>query len=122
LSKAVNTIVSAITSIVYMFLLADSNSVSGQNMTNQTATSTNTTIMTSSDSSSSAKLHLEEAIKALEKGDKPEASSRLTAAQQAMSGASAQAKERYEEGMKALMAGDSSGALMHLKAARDALG
>jgi hypothetical protein len=122
MSKAVNTFVSAITSIVYMFLLADSNSVSGQNITNQTATSTNTTIMTSSDSSSSAKLHLEEAIKALEKGDIPEASSRLSAAQQAMSGASAQAKERYEEGMKALMAGDSSGALMHLKSARDALG
>lgn len=120
--KAVNTIVSAITSIVYLFLLADLHSVSGQNMTNQTTAGTNTSIMTTSDSSSSAKLHLQEAIKALEKGDKPEAFSRLTAAQQAMSGASAEAKERYEEGMKALMAGDSSGALTHLKAARDALG
>lgn len=120
--KAVNTIVSAITSIVYLFLLADLHSVSGQNMTNQTTAGTNTSIMTTSDSSSSAKLHLQEAIKALEKGDKPETFSRLTAAQQAMSGASAEAKERYEEGMKALMAGDSSGALTHLKAARDALG
>ena len=122
MSKGVNRIVSAIASIVYLFLLADSNSVSGQNMTNQTTVGTNTTIMTTSDTSSSAKLHLDEAIKALEKGDKQGASTRLTAAQQAISGASAQAKEHYEEGMKALMAGDSSGALMQLKAARDALG
>ena len=122
MSKGVNTIVSAIASIVYLFLLADLNSVFGQNITNQTTVRTNTTIMTTSDSSSSAKLHLEEAIKALEKGDEQRASTRLTAAEQAISGASAQAKERYEEGMKALMAGDSSGALMHLKAARDALG
>ena len=78
--------------------------------------------MTTSDTSSSAKLHLGEAIKALENGDKEGASTHLTAAQQAIAGASAQAKMHFEEGMKALAAGDSNGALLHLKAANQALG
>ena len=70
----------------------------------------------------SAKMHIEEAVKALESGDKQTASTHLTAAQQAISGESDQAKMHFGEGMKAFSSGDSNGALMHLKAALQALG
>jgi cellobiose-specific phosphotransferase system component IIA len=77
---------------------------------------------TSNTSGGSAKMHLEEAIKALESGNKDAASTHLTAAEQAISGESDQAKMHFDEGMKAFSAGNTNGALMHLKAAKDALG
>ena len=88
---------------------------SPNNMTGSNMTASNT-------SGGSAKMHLEEAIKALESGNKDAASTHLTAAQQAISGESDQAKMHFNEGMKAFSAGDTNGALMHLKAADQALG
>lgn len=122
MSNGIATVLLAMASMAYFLLLAGSNSVSAQNMTNQTIVGTNASNVTTSDSSSSAKLHLGEAIKALENGDKAGASTHLTAAQQTIAGASPQAKMHFEEGMKAISAGDSNGALMHLKAAIQALG
>ena len=78
--------------------------------------------MTTSGTPGGAKLHIQEAIKALESGDKQAATTHLTAAQAAISGESDQAKIHFGEGMKAFSAGDSNGALMHLKAAMLALG
>jgi hypothetical protein len=77
---------------------------------------------TSGTSGGSAKMHIDEAIKALDSGDKQAASTHLTAAQQTISGESDQAKMHFGEGMKAFSSGDSNGALMHLKAAIQALG
>jgi hypothetical protein len=62
-------------------------------------------------------MHLEEAIKALEVGNKEAASIHLNAAHLAIFTLSVQAKEQFEAGMKALSTGDSNRALMHLKAA-----
>jgi ribosomal protein S20 len=67
-------------------------------------------------------MHREEAIKAVESGDKDAASTQLTAAQQGISGESEQAKMHFNEGMKAFSAGDTNGTLTHLKAAHEALG
>lgn len=89
-------------------------------MTNQTISDANLTNATTS--ASSAKIHLTEAIKALEGGDKVAASTHLTAAQQAVAGVSSQVKMHFDEGMKAFSGGDFSGALKHLKAADTALG
>jgi hypothetical protein len=89
---------------------------------NETANNSNMTNMTTSGSSSLVKMHLEEAINALEGGNKDAASIHLNAAHQAISSLSVQAKEQFEAGMKALSTGDSNGALMHLKAADAALG
>jgi hypothetical protein len=102
-------------------------SIRAQNMTgpnNMTgsANMTGANMTTSGTSGGSAKTHIEEAIKALESGDKQAASTDLTAAQQAISGESDQAKMHFGEGMKAFSSGDSNGALMHLKAAMQALG
>ena len=95
-------------------------SIRAQNMTAPNMTGPNMT--TSGTSGGSAKMHIEEAIKALDSGDKQAASTHLTAAQQAISGESDQAKMHFDEGMKAFSSGDSNGALMHLKAAIQALG
>src|SRR5207342_1011824 len=85
------------------------------------STLSNTTAL-SNTTGGSTKMHLEEAIKALESGNKDAASTQLTAAQQAISGESEQAKMHFNEGMKAFSAGDTNGTLMHLKAADEALG
>jgi len=111
----------ATASLVYMLLLVGS--VSAQNMTNQTMTGTNMINATGAAAAGGlAKMHILEAIKALESGDKAAASTKLTAAQQAISGESDQAKMHFNEGMKAFSGGDSNGALMHLKAALNFLG
>lgn len=90
-----------------------------QNMTNMT-TGTNTTKacmscgglnITSSNSSSSAKINLEEGIKALQSGDKQGAMTHLNAARQSMTNASLEAINHFEEGMKALAGGDINGAI-----------
>jgi hypothetical protein len=70
----------------------------------------------------SPKMHLEEAIKALESGNIQLANMHLNIAKQAMANAPTNAVKHFEEGMKALDAGDSNGALMHLKLAEQALG
>jgi cellobiose-specific phosphotransferase system component IIA len=70
----------------------------------------------------SPKMHLEEAIKALESGNIQLANMHLNIAKQAMANAPGDAVKHFEEGMKALVAGDSNGALMHLKLAEQALG
>jgi hypothetical protein len=54
MTKAIATLIIVMASIVYLPLLAPSNSISAQNTTNTTM----------SGSSSSTKMHLEEAIKA----------------------------------------------------------
>ena len=107
MTKAIGTLVIAMASIVYLPLLAASNSISAQNTTN----------ITISGSSGLTRMHLEEAIKALEVGNKEAASIHLNAAHRAISSLSVQAKEQFEAGMKALSTGDSNGAHMHLKAA-----
>jgi hypothetical protein len=68
----------------------------------------------------SPKMHLEEAIKALESGNIQLANMHLNIAKQAMANAPTNAVKHFEEGMKALDAGDSNGALMHLKLAEQA--
>jgi hypothetical protein len=93
--------------------MTGSANMTGPNMTNATGAAT---------AGGSAKMHIEEAVKALESGDKQAASTHLTAAQQAIAGESDQAKMHFGEGMKAFSAGDSNGALMHLKAAIQGLG
>ena len=107
MTKDIATFVIVMASIVYLPLLATSDSISAQNTTN----------MTMSGNSSLTKMHLEEAIKALEVGNKEAASIYLNAAHQAISSISIQAKQQFEAGMKALYNGDSNSALMHLKAA-----
>jgi hypothetical protein len=111
----------ATASLVYMLLLVGS--VSAQNMTNQTMTSTNMTNVTGSATGGAlANVKILEAIKSLESGDKTSALVELNAAQQAIAGESDQAKMHFNEGMKAFSGGDSNGALMHLKAALNFLG
>ncbi len=125
MAKVTTLILLAIVSVVYFSSLTGSNSVFAQNTTNQTTTAANMTNMTNmtalDTSASSAKLHLGEAIKALEMGDNGAAMTHLNAAQQAVAGASVQAKMHFDEGMSAMSAGDSFGALMHFRAANQAL-
>lgn len=90
------------------------NMTTGTNMTNIT--------MSGNMTATSAKMQLEDGIKALQSGDKEAAMTQLTAAQQAMSGSSPEAIKHFEEGMKALESGDSKGAIMHLQFADQALG
>lgn len=120
-STSTLTTVALIVGVVLGYTFAGFASIKAQNITapnNMTASN----MTTSNTSGGSAKMHLEEAIKALESGNKDAASTHLTAAQQAISGESDQAKMHFDEGMKAFSAGDTNGALMHLKAAKDALG
>ncbi len=111
----------ATVSIVYMLLLV--NSVSAQNITNQTMTGTYMTNATGAAAAGGlAKVKILEAIKSLEIGDKSSALVELTAAQEAIAGESDQAKMHFNVGMKAFSGGDSNGALMHLEAALNFLG
>jgi hypothetical protein len=76
---------------------------------------------------SSAKMHLDEGIKALQSGNTTGALMHLNAADKLLVEihvpASAQsAKMHLDEGIKALQSGDTKGALMHLNAADQALG
>jgi len=115
------TTVALIVGVVLGYTFAGFTSIKAQNITapnNMTASN----MTTSNTSGGSAKMHLEEAIKALESGNKDAASTHLTAAQQAIAGESDQAKMHFDEGMKAFSAGDTNGALMHLNAAKDTLG
>ena len=71
---------------------------------------------------SSAKMHLEEGMKALESGNIQMAIIHLDFAKQAMADAPSDAVKHFEEGMMALDAGNSSGALEQLNLANHSLG
>jgi cellobiose-specific phosphotransferase system component IIA len=96
-------------------MTAPNNMTSSANMTGSNMTTSDT-------SGSSAKMHLEEGIKALKSGDNEAAKTHLDAAKQAMTNAPGEAVKHFEEGMKALENGDSKGAIMHLDFADQALG
>jgi exonuclease VII small subunit len=66
-------------------------------------------------------MNLEEAVKALEGGNKDAALANLSAAQQAISGEFEQVKMNLEEAVKALEGGNKDAALANLKAADQAL-
>jgi hypothetical protein len=73
---------------------------------------------------SSAKMHLDQGIKALESGDNQGAKMHLDTADQALAGSSSSdqsAKMHLDQGIKALESGDNQGAKMHLDAADQAL-
>ena len=118
------TIVGLGITLFFCYGIMGLNTTNGQNMTtpNNMTGSGNLTNATASGPDGPAKMHIGEAIKALESGNKDAASTHLTAAQQAIAGESDQAKMHFGEAMKAFSSGDSNGALMHLKAANDALG
>jgi len=81
-----------------------------QNMTNMTAGKNMTEVclscgesnITDSNSTNTAKMNLEEGIKALQSGDKQGAMTHLNAAKQAMINALPEAAKHFEEGMKDL--------------------
>jgi hypothetical protein len=90
------------------------NMTAGTNMT-EVCLSCGESNITNSNSSSSTKMKLEEAIKALQSGDKEGAMTHLNAAKQAMTNSSSEAIKHFEEGMKALDGGDISGAITEFK-------
>jgi hypothetical protein len=94
----------------------------GSNMTGNMTGNMMGSNMTGNMMGGSAKMHLEEGIKALESGNIQAANMHLDFARQAMANSPTNAVKHFEEGMKALGAGDSNGALMHLKLADQALG
>ena len=66
-----------------------------------------------------AKMHLDEAMKALQAGDSAGAEMHMTEADKVLQEGTA--KMHLDEAMKALQAGDTAGAEMHVKAAQDNL-
>jgi hypothetical protein len=110
--------------IICPIILTVSNIIFTQNGINQasaTINSTNANKGTIMNFTSIAKLHLEEAIKALENGNNEVASTRLTAALQGIAQASNEVKMDFNEGMKALSDGNNDEAIIRLKAAIDNL-
>jgi hypothetical protein len=100
------------------------NTTFAQNITNHTSASINSSSIakpTELNSTGIAKLHVEEAIKALENGNEQAASTRLTAALQGVALASNETKIHFNEAIKAFSAGNINDTLLHLKAARDNL-
>jgi hypothetical protein len=121
------TKVALITGVAFGFAFLGLNSVDAQNMTvpsNMTgsANMTGGNMTTSDTSVSSAKMHLEEAIKALQSGDKQGATTHLGLAEPGMVNAPPAAIMHFGEGMKALSAGNTNGAITHLTAADQSLG
>ena len=93
------------------------------NMSNATSGGNATTgNMTSDTGANTAKMELEEGIKALQAGDVDGARTHLTAAKEAMTSSPPDAIKHFDEGMKAFDSGDNSGAIMHLNIANKALG
>ena len=71
--------------------------------------------ITDSNSTNTAKMNLEEGIKALQSGDRSGAMTHLNAAKQTITNASPEAVKHFEEGMKALAGGDIIGAITEFK-------
>lgn len=131
--KAIIVVLPIAASILSLIAVAGLHMVNAQNATNMTAGANmrNATsgvnmiggnMTTSNTSTSTAKMHLEEGIKALQSGDTQGAMTHLSLAQQAMSGSSPEAIKHFEEGMKVLSGGDTNGAIMHLQIADQSLG
>ncbi len=126
-SIATITTVALVATVLFGFAYAGFTSIHAQNTTapnnmTSSANMTGSNMTTSDTSGSSAKMHLEEGIKALKSGDNEAAKTHLDAAKQAMTNAPGEAMKHFEEGMKALGNGDSKGAIMHLQFADQALG
>ena len=66
-----------------------------------------------------AKMHLDEAMKALQAGDTAGAEMRMTEADKVLQ--EGEAKTHLDEAIKALQAGDTAGAEMHAQLAQDSL-
>jgi hypothetical protein len=133
-------VVLSITASVFSFLaLVGPNSLNAQNVTNMTTgtNATNATVGNMTGGSthiSTARMQIEEGIKALQAGDNNSARDHLSAAQHALelvfedtvtlptAGASSKAMKDFEEGMKALQTGDTNGAITDFTAADQALG
>ena len=118
-STATMTVVALVATVLFGYAFTVFTSIEAQNVSapNNMTSSAN---MTASDTSgSSARMHLQEGIKALKNGDSQAAMTNLDAAKQAM--VPGEAMNHFEQGMKALENGDLNGAIMHLKAADQAL-
>ena len=123
LMKLVIMIFSVVPALLVGQLFIGFISVDAQNMSPGNMMGSNMTgNMTGNMMGGSAKMHLEEGIKALESGNIQAANMHLDFARQAMANSPTNAVKHFEEGMKALGTGDSNGALMHLKLADQALG
>jgi TolA-binding protein len=133
-------LVLAIAASVFSFLaLVGQNSLNAQNVTNMTngtsATNATTDNMTGGSTHiSTAKMQIEEGIKALQAGDNNSARTHLDAAHHELelvfentitlptAGASANATKHFDEGMEALQTGDTNEAITDFTAADQALG
>ena len=122
-----------------LLAFAGPNSLNAQNVTNMN-TGTNPTNATTgnmtggSNHTSTAKMQIEEGVKALQAGDNNSARDHLNAAQHALelvfedtvnlptAGASSKAIKYFGDGMNALQSGDINGAIPHFTAAVQALG
>jgi cellobiose-specific phosphotransferase system component IIA len=90
--------------------------------TNQTSNQTGGNMTTTADGGgdqASAKMHLDEAMKALQAGDTAGAEMHMGLADQALS--EGEAKMHLGEAIKALQAGDTAGAETHAQLAQDTL-
>ena len=126
-------------SVFSLLAFAIPNSLNAQNATNMT-TGTNATNVTmgnmtgGSNHTNTAKMQIEEGIKALQAGDNNSARTHLDAAHHALelvfeetvtlptAGASTNATKHFEEGMEALQTGDTNEAITDFTAADQALG
>jgi outer membrane protein assembly factor BamD (BamD/ComL family) len=123
-STATMTVVALVATVLFGYAFTGFSSIEAQNVStpNNMTSLTNMTDsnMTASDTSgSSARMLLQEGIKALKIGDSQAAMTNLDAAKQAM--VPGEAMNHFEQGMKALENGDLNGAIMHLTAADQAL-
>lgn len=93
------------------------------NMTNVTpfGNVTDNNITASDNTTSSARIYLEEVIKALQIGDNEEAKTLITGAQAAMSNAPVDARKQFEIGLRVLNGGDISEAIKYFEAANQTL-
>ena len=126
-STATMTTVALVATVLFGYSFTGFTSIKAQNTTapnnmTSSANMTGSNMTTSDTSGSSAKMHLEEGIKALKSGDNESAKTHLDAAKQAMINAPGEAVKHFEEGMKAFNDGDSKGAIMHMNFAEQALG
>jgi hypothetical protein len=118
------TTLSGFIPIICSIILTGSNTAFAQNTTNHGSAGINSSSITKPtalNSTGIAKLHLEEAVKALENGNEQAASTRLTAALQGVAQASKETEMHFDEAIKAFSAGNTNDTLLHLKAAKENL-